>query len=83
MGSEESKSHVQHDGEAQVRIINNQNQHTEKLDNQDTLLWCILILLAIQLAFTLISEIRRLFHKSTMKKAKSMLTISNKLDDLC
>lgn len=36
MGSEESKTQMNHQSDAEVTIINNQNEHAEKLENHDS-----------------------------------------------
>lgn len=56
MGKAQSKSHVEHNNDPQIRIINNQSTHTELIENQEVYLMVILVLVAIQLALTMYPE---------------------------
>lgn len=41
MGSEESKTHVEHNGSQHVEIVNMQEQHSNMLEENKLLLWLI------------------------------------------
>lgn len=77
MGAEESKSQVNHQGDAQVRIINNQVEHAQKLDDHAVMLWVMLAIVATQLAITLLRELNRFMIRKAMKKAEALTKLSN------
>lgn len=70
MGSEESKTQMNHQSDAEVTIINNQNENAEKLENHAFILWVILAIVATQLAITLVGVVKRYMSRKTMKKAE-------------
>lgn len=72
MGSEESKTQMNHQSDAEVTIINNQNEHAEKLENHAFILWVILAIVATQLAITLVGIVKRYVSRKTMKKAEAL-----------
>lgn len=77
MGCEESKTQMNHQGDAEVTIINNQNEHPEKLENHAFILWIILARVAIQLAITLADVVKRYMSRKTMKKERKSKRLRN------
>lgn len=77
MGTEESKSQVNHQGDANVKIINNQIEHTKRLDDHEVLLWVMLAIVATQLAITLLRMLNRFMNKKALKKAEALTKLSN------
>lgn len=77
MGSEESKTQMNHQSDAEVTIINNQNENAEKLENHAFILWVILAIVATQLAITLVGVVKRYMSRKTMKKAEALTKLSN------
>lgn len=77
MGAEESKSQVHHDGDTHVEIINNQNNHTEKLEINTILLWCILAIVSAILGLQAVSMIKRSINKKVTQRARSMLELTH------
>lgn len=76
MGNEESKSKVDHHGDQQIKIINTQQEHAEKLENHEFLLYMILAVVLISLALNLILECKRYFNKKALRKARSMVALA-------
>lgn len=76
MGAEESKAHVEHNGDQHVEIINLQNEHSNKIEQNTLLLWIILVVSAVQLALSVSALIRRNFNKKAMKKAHTLMDLA-------
>lgn len=76
MGKTQSKSHVEHKNDPQIRIINNQSTHTELIENLEVYLMVILVLVAIQLALTMYQTFKRYTNSKAIKKAKSMVALN-------
>lgn len=77
MGAEESKAHVEHNGDQHVEIFNMQAEHSLKLDQQTTLLLLILAGVVIQLALSISTQCQKRLNKKIMKKAESMCKLSH------
>lgn len=77
MGAEESKAHVEHNGDQHVEVINMQNEHALKLDQNTTLLLIILAVVATQLILSLSAHIQKRCNKKAMKKAESLFKLTN------
>lgn len=76
MGTEQSKAHVEHNGDQHVEIINMQGDHSEKIDKVIVMLWLLCAMIGLQLSITLISEVNRYLNKKALKKAKSLVELS-------
>ena len=76
MGAEESKAHVEHNDDQHVEIINLQNEHSNKIDQNTLLLWIVLIVSGVQLALSVNALIRRNFNKKALKKAHTLADLS-------
>ena len=64
-------------GDPQVNIVNTLERHTELHDNNNVLLWALLIICGIQLTITIYKLHMRRVKKLAYKKAsKSVLTLS-------
>lgn len=74
MGAEESKSHVNHNGDQQVKIINTQIEHSELLDDHKFILYMILVVVSINLILRLVTELNNYYNNKAMKKVKSFVT---------
>lgn len=72
MGKSSSKSAVTHNADPQIRIINNQELHSEILDHHEMLIIVVLIVVIIQLALTLYTLLQRRERKKALKFAKSV-----------
>lgn len=72
MGKTSSKSAVTHNADPQIRIENNQNLHSEKLEEHEFILYIILVVVAVQLLITLYTIFQRRERKRAFKLAKSM-----------
>lgn len=76
MGNEESKSHVNHHGDQQIKIINTQNEHSEKLKDHESILWLILAVVTVNLLLCVAIELKRIFKRKALKKARSMVALT-------
>lgn len=76
MGSEESKSKVDHHGDQQIKIINTQIEHSARLDNHELILYAILIIVALTLALNVVIEFKRYNKRKVMKKAKTIVGLT-------
>lgn len=77
MGSEESKTHVEHNGSQHVEIVNMQEQHSNMLEENKLLLWLILGVVSLQLVLTLVDTVKKHIHKRAMRKIDSMINLKN------
>lgn len=72
MGNSKSKSDVVHNADPQIRIVNNQNYHSELLEQHELLLFYIAAVVTIQLMLTLYAMLKRRERKRAFKLAKSI-----------
>lgn len=75
MGTEESKSQVEHNGDQHVDIINLQNVHTGKFEENKCILWIILGIVAVNLIITLLNELNKILNNKATKRAQSMVEL--------
>lgn len=78
MGSEESKAHVEHNGDSRIEIVNVQSEHTTKFNEQKVILQIILVVVAIQLCMTTYREIKGYMNRKASKKAEELLSVVSK-----
>lgn len=77
MGKTQSKSAVTHNADPQIRIINNQETHSEQLDHHETLIYVILAVVVIQLLITLYTLQKKRERKLAFKLAKSLENVAD------
>lgn len=72
MGKSNSKSTVNHNEDPQIRIINNQEIHSETLEKHEFLIYIILAVVIIHLLLTLYTLLKRRERKRALRIARSM-----------
>lgn len=76
MGSEESKAHVEHNGDSHIDIINMQSEHSEKFEENKLMLQIILAIVAVQFAITMYNTVKKYIQKKTQKKAEELVSVA-------
>lgn len=76
MGKSNSKSAVTHNGDPQIRIVNNQELHGEILEQHETILYVILGIVSLQLIIMLYTLQKKRERKLALKLAKSLENIA-------
>ena len=77
MGKTQSKSATVHNADPQVKIINNQELHSESLQTHEVMLWVIMCVSLVQLLLTAYEMLKRRINKRALKIAKSLHDISH------
>lgn len=76
MGSEESKAHVEHNGDSHIDIINMQSEHSEKFEENKLMLQIIQAIVAVQFAITMYNTVKKYIQKKTQKKAEELASVA-------
>lgn len=76
MGKTSSKSAVTHNADPQIRIINQQNLHSEQLDHHEVLLYAVLFVTMVQLVITLYVLQQKREKRRAYKLAKSLQNVA-------
>lgn len=79
MGNNESTStsKVDHHGDQQIKIINNQQTHSEILKDHAFMLYLILGLVIVTLGIQIGVILKNHFDKKAIKKARSMIALND------
>lgn len=76
MGKTSSKSAVTHNADPQIRIINNQELHSEQLGQHEQILYIILSIVVMQFLITLYQLQKRRERRLALKLAKSIENVA-------
>lgn len=74
MGHDQSKEEqVKQIGDQQVTVIENQEVHTEALEQSGVKITIILIIVALQLVLAIMKHIKKKFQKSAVQAARTIV----------
>ena len=76
MGKTYSKVETSHNGDPQVKIINNQELHSEALQSNEVSIWSVLLINIIQLIITAYELLNKRINRRAVKIAKSLNDIN-------